>query len=180
MSIGEVRAATNNVLSDYGTIGSPQILMILNPITINGYLHSWQFVTSVRADTCISYASVWRLKTAHEFVKLQDSEIQLHPSDYDNKEYYFKNITDKIVRVKYGDVLSVYVDRDHYHEIGCNTLLFSSRERLFEDPIVARFHNYRDNTITRLSVNKFLGGPVDYIFRAVALQAFVQGWLSPP
>jgi hypothetical protein len=152
------------------------MLMIQNPITIDGYLHSWQFVTSVQDDTCISYDSVWRLKSSSEFVRLQDSEIRLQPSDYENKKHYIQNITNKIVRVKYGDILSVYVDQYHYHIRGCKTLLFSSRQGRLEDETALHFNNNRAHAPTQLSLKTSKNWIVDH--RALALQAFVQGMFA--
>jgi hypothetical protein len=150
-------------------------MMISNPITVNGYLSQWQFRTSVQDDTCISYASVWREKALLEFAKLHDSEIQMQPSDYRDATYYTKYFRDKIVRVKNGDVLSAYVDKDDY-ERGCRSLLVSFSDGEISDPLVIQLDEKSDHTITRLDAKKLTKGNFNH--RTVYLQAVVQGKLT--
>jgi hypothetical protein len=168
-SVGKEKATTD--------LGSSWVMMVFEPIAVKGYLQAWQYRTSVQDKTCTSYASVWRLRSFSEFVKLQDSEIQLHPSAHESTFVYGKRVTDRIVRVKYGDVISAYVDKNDY-ELGCESLLFSSREAGLDEPTVLRLDNSPDHTITHIHIDLKNLNSSNFIHRAVDLRAIVLGKFS--
>ena len=156
-------------MKDYGLSGTSLNLLTASPIQFSGYLISWSFYHRYHNSSCDSYAAVWSPETDsnnHATYRLVNGSETFLTSDSQSGVYNV-SITDRIVRVSQGDIISIHVNKNTSN---CQKNWVSFRNNYLQDPLAKGY--------------KHIGYPLPHTLpnvenfnerRAVAIQAYVEG-----
>ena len=156
-------------MEDYGVSGTWLNLLINSPIQFSGYLISWRFYHRNHSSSCDSYAATWNPETDSNnnvIYRLVNGSETFVTSDSQSGVYNV-SITDRIVRVSQGDIISIHVSENPSN---CQKNWVSFRNNYLQDPLAKGY--------------KHIGYPLPHTLpnvenfnerRAVAIQAYVEG-----